>query len=321
VPARAPDAPLSPAVRRIVEERGLDPSALVGSGPGGRVLKEDALRAAAPATPAPFAPISPPPASAPSVPARTNAPEAAPTIQVPGIAAPVDGERVVPMSRIRLRIAEKLVRAQQTAAILTTFNEVDMSRVLETRARWKDAFEKSHGVKLGFMSFFGRACVEAVRDVPAVNAEIRGSDIVYHDFVNLGIAASTPRGLVVPVVRNAERLDFAGIEREIARLAARARDGVLTPEELSGGTFTITNGGVFGSLMSTPILNPPQSGILGMHKIEKRAVVVNDTIVIRPMMYLALSYDHRLIDGEQAVTFLVRVKERLEDPERLMLSV
>jgi 2-oxoglutarate dehydrogenase E2 component (dihydrolipoamide succinyltransferase) len=289
------------------------------------VLKEDAMRAAVPATPpAPSAPAEKPMPPAPLAPVRPGAPEAAPAAPAPptpGAAAPVAGERVVPMSRIRLRIAEKLVHAQKTAAILTTFNEVDMSRVLETRARWKDAFEKSHGVKLGFMSFFGRACVEAVRDVPAVNAEIRGSDIVYHDFVNLGIAASTPRGLVVPVVRNAERLDFAGIEREIARLAQRARDGVLTPEELSGGTFTITNGGVFGSLMSTPILNPPQSGILGMHKIEKRAVVVDDTIVIRPMMYLALSYDHRLIDGEQAVTFLVRVKERLEDPERLMLSV
>ena len=225
------------------------------------------------------------------------------------------------MNRIRIRIAEKLVRAQQTAAILTTFNEVDMTRVMESRARWKEAFEHKHGVRLGFMSYFARACVEAIRDVPAVNAEIRGTDIVYHDFVHLGIAASTPKGLVVPVVRNAERLDFAGIEREIARLAGRAREGTLTPEELSGGTFTITNGGVFGSLLSTPILNPPQGAILGMHKIEKRAVVVDDVIVARPMMYLALSYDHRLIDGEQAVTFLVRVKERLEDPERLMLAV
>jgi 2-oxoglutarate dehydrogenase E2 component (dihydrolipoamide succinyltransferase) len=225
------------------------------------------------------------------------------------------------MTRIRLRIAEKLVAAQQTAAILTTFNELDMSRVLETRARWKDAFEKKHGVKLGFMSFFARACVEAMRDVPAVNAEIRGTDMVYKDFVHLGIAASTPRGLVVPVVRNAHTLDFAGLEREIARLAQRARDGELTPQELSGGTFTITNGGVFGSLLSTPILNPPQSGILGMHKIEKRAVVVDDAVVVRPMMYVALSYDHRLIDGEQAVTFLVRVKERLEDPERMLLAV
>lgn len=305
-PLAAPaERALSPAVRRIVEENGLDVSALRGSGPGGRVLKEDALRAAEAASAAP-APAAPAPAAA--------------AIQAPAAKAGT-GERVVPMSRIRLRIAEKLVRAQQTAAILTTFNEVDMSRVLETRARWKDPFEKKHGVRLGFMSFFARACIEAVRDVPEANAEIRGSDIVYHDFVHLGIAASTPRGLVVPVVRNAERLDFAGIEREIARLAQRARDGELTPDELSGGTFTITNGGVFGSLLSTPILNPPQSGILGMHKIEKRPVVVDDAVVVRPMMYLAFSYDHRLIDGEQAVTFLVRVKERLEDPERLLLSV
>jgi 2-oxoglutarate dehydrogenase E2 component (dihydrolipoamide succinyltransferase) len=304
--APAKDAPLSPAVRRIVEERGLDPAALRGTGPGGRVLKEDALRAAPPA----------PPAAAPA--AAPAAPPAAPAAPA-GVAGA--GERIVPMNRIRIRIAEKLVRAQQTAAILTTFNEVDMSRVMESRARWKEAFEQKHGVRLGFMSYFARACVEAMRDVPAVNAEIRGTDIVYHDFVHLGVAASTPKGLVVPVVRNAERLDFAGLEREIARLAGRAREGLLTPEELSGGTFTITNGGVFGSLLSTPILNPPQSGILGMHKIEKRAVVVDDAIVVRPMMYLALSYDHRLIDGEQAVTFLVRVKERLEDPERLMLAV
>ena len=300
--APAKDVPLSPAVRRIVEERGLDPAALRGSGPGGRVLKEDVLHAEPPAAaPAPAA-------------ARAVATPAAP-------GTPAEGERVVPMNRIRIRIAEKLVRAQQTAAILTTFNEVAMTRVMESRARWKEAFEQKHGVRLGYMSYFARACVEAMRDVPAANAEIRGTDIVYHDFVHLGIAASTPKGLVVPVVRNAERLDFAGLEREIARLAGRAREGILTPEELSGGTFTITNGGVFGSLLSTPILNPPQSAILGMHKIEKRAVVVDDTIVARPMMYLALSYDHRLIDGEQAVTFLVRVKERLEDPERLMLAV
>ncbi len=306
--ATSPDRPLSPAVRRIVEENGLDAAAIRGTGPGGRVLKEDALRAAA-------APASAAAAEAPAAAPASAAPVATPET------APGEGERVVPMSRIRQRIAEKLVRAQQSAAILTTFNEVDMTRVLDTRARWKEAFESKHGVRLGFMSFFARACLEAMRDVPEVNAEIRGTDIVYHDFVHLGIAASTPRGLVVPVVRNVERLDFAGIEREIARLAQRARDGALTPEELSGGTFTITNGGVFGSLLSTPILNPPQSGILGMHKIEKRPVVVDDAVVVRPMMYLALSYDHRLIDGAQAVTFLVRVKERLEDPERLMLSV
>ena len=196
-----------------------------------------------------------------------------------------------------------------------------MSRVMDLRARHKDSFEKAHGVKLGFMSFFARACVLALADVPAVNAEIRGSDMVFHKAVHLGIAASTGRGLVVPVVRDAHRMDFAGLEREIARMAARARDGQLTPQELSGGTFTITNGGVYGSLLSTPILNPPQSGILGMHKIEKRAVVEGDAFVVRPMMYVALSYDHRIIDGQQAVTFLVRVKERLEDPERMLLRV
>jgi len=310
-PAPAPAAPaptreavLSPAVRRIVEERGLDPAAIAGTGPHGRVLKEDAL-AAAPAAPA--QPTAPAPASA--------APSAAP--------ADTDEDvRVVPMNRIRQRIAERLVQAQHTAAILTTFNEIDMSRVMDLRARHKDAFEKSHGVKLGFMSFFARACVLALADVPAVNAEIRGTDMVFHNRVHMGIAASTPKGLVVPVVQNAEQLDFAGLEKEIARLAQRARDGVLTPQELSGGTFTITNGGVFGSLLSTPILNPPQSGILGMHKIEKRAVVLeDDSIVVRPMMYVALSYDHRIIDGQQAVTFLVRVKERLEDLERMLLRV
>jgi 2-oxoglutarate dehydrogenase E2 component (dihydrolipoamide succinyltransferase) len=303
-PAPASSTPsLSPAVRRIVEERGLDPAAIAGSGPGGRILKEDALREAEARTPAPARMAEPP---APE-------PELAPVS--------VDGDRVVPMSRIRLKIAERMVQAQHTAAILTTFNEIDMSRVMDVRARYKDAFEKKHGVKLGFMSFFARACVQALADVPAVNAEIRGTDIVYHTPVHLGIAASTERGLVVPVVRDAQARDLAGLEREIARLAQRARDGLLTPQELSGGSFTITNGGVFGSLLSTPILNPPQSGILGMHKIEKRPVVVDDAVTVRSMMYVALSYDHRLIDGAQAVTFLVRVKERLEDPERMLLAV
>jgi 2-oxoglutarate dehydrogenase E2 component (dihydrolipoamide succinyltransferase) len=300
-PAPAASAPhLTPAVRRVVEERGLDASTLTGSGPGGRILKQDALAAPAPVAATPSAPTPAPAAPSP---------------------AAGEGERVVPMSRIRLRIAERLVQAQHTAAILTTFNEVDMSRVMELRARHKESFEQRHGVKLGFMSFFARACVQALADVPAVNAEIRGTDMVFHDAVHLGIAASTPKGLVVPVVRDAHRLDLAGLERGIAAMAAKAREGTLSPQELSGGTFTITNGGVFGSLLSTPILNPPQSGILGMHKIEKRAVVVDDQVVVRPMMYLALSYDHRIIDGEQAVTFLVRVKERIEDPERMMLAV
>ena len=308
----APDPALSPSVRRIVEERGLDPARIAGTGPGGRILKEDAIREPVPA-PAPPAPPAPAP--------REPEPAAAAHESGPALDGLEPGDRVEPMSRIRLRIAERLVKAQQTAAILTTFNEVDMSRVMDVRARYKEAFEKKHGVKLGFMSFFARACVQALADVPAVNAEIRGTDIVYHSSVHLGIAASTERGLVVPVVRDAHRLDLAGLEREVARMAQRARDGQLTPQELSGGTFTITNGGVFGSLLSTPILNPPQSGILGMHKIEKRPIVVDDQVVVRPMMYVALSYDHRLIDGQQAVTFLVRVKERLEDPERMLLAV
>jgi 2-oxoglutarate dehydrogenase E2 component (dihydrolipoamide succinyltransferase) len=312
---RPPAAPavLSPAVRRIVEERGLDPASIPATGPGGRILKEDALRAA----PAPAAA-----AGAATTAAPTDEPPAGDASLAPPVeAAAEEGERIVPMSRIRLRIAERLVQAQHTAAILTTFNEIDMTRVMEVRARHREAFEKKHGVKLGFMSFFARACVQALADLPVVNAEIRGTDVVYHSAVHLGIAVGTPRGLVVPVVRDAQRLDLAGLEREVARLAVRARDGQLTPQELSGGTFTITNGGVYGSLLSTPILNPPQSGILGMHKIEKRPVVVDDAVVVRPMMYVALSYDHRLVDGEQAVTFLVGVKARLEDPERMLLAV
>ena len=225
------------------------------------------------------------------------------------------------MSRIRKRIAERLVQAQHTAAILTTFNEIDMSAVMALRSAQKERFQKVHGVALGFMSFFARACITALREIPAINAEIRGDDIVYKHFVNLGIAVGTERGLVVPVVHGADRMSFAEIEAEIMRLAGLARDNKLAIDDLSGGTFTISNGGVYGSLLSTPILNPPQSGILGMHKIEKRPIVIDDQIVIRPMMYVALSYDHRIVDGEQAVTFLVRVTERLEDPTRLLLEV
>jgi len=225
------------------------------------------------------------------------------------------------MTRIRKRIAERLVQAQHNAAILTTFNEIDMSAVMSIRAAHKERFQKLHGVPLGFMSFFARACVLALEEFRVVNAEIRGDDIVYKDFVHLGIAVGTERGLVVPVVRHAEQMSFADLEREIGRFAGLARDGKLTPDDLSGGTFTISNGGVYGSLMSTPILNPPQSGILGMHKIEKRPVAIDDQVVIRPMMYVALSYDHRIVDGEQAVSFLVRVKERLEDPARLLLDI
>jgi len=302
--AAAPAAPpAGPAVRRMLEEHELDASEIEATGPRSRLLKEDLQRHLESAPPTPAA------APASAAPLPPAAPE------------PGEEERVVPMSRIRLRIAERLVRAQHTAAILTTFNEIDMSAVLELRARHQEAFEKKHGVRLGFMSLFARATILALAELPELNAEIRGTDIVYRGRVHLGVAVGTPRGLVVPVVRGADALGFAGIEREIARLATRARDGSLTPEELSGGTFTISNGGVYGSLLSTPILNPPQSGILGMHKIEKRPIAVGETVVVHPMMYVALSYDHRIVDGEQAVTFLVRIKERLEDPERMLLGV
>jgi len=292
--------PLSPAVRRLLAEHDLDPTLVPASGKGGRLTKEDVLayleRSARPVR------IDVPAAPKPS-------------------AALAEGEERVPLSPIRRRIAERLVQAQQTAAILTTFNELDMSAVIALRAEHKERFQKQHGIGLGFMSFFARACIAALRDIPVVNAEIRGDDIIYRKFVHLGVAVGTERGLVVPVLHHAERMSFADIEREIARLAGLARDGKLKLDDLAGGTFTISNGGVYGSLLSTPILNPPQSAILGMHKIEKRPVVLDDQIVIRPMMYVALSYDHRLVDGEQAVTFLVRVKERLEDPERLLLDV
>jgi 2-oxoglutarate dehydrogenase E2 component (dihydrolipoamide succinyltransferase) len=314
----------------MVEEHGLDPAAIPASGRGGRLLKEDVQRhleaivgksvVASPASAAGPGLSSPPVAArAPAVPTK------APT---PGTASPAmdpwaDGEeeRAVPMSRIRQRIAERLLDAQRSAAILTTFNEVDMSAVMELRARYKESFEQRHGVKLSYMSFFSRACVLALQQIPEINAQIRGTDIVYQRHVHMGVAVQTGRGLVVPVVHLADQRSFADLEREIARLALAARDNKLTLDELAGGTFTVSNGGVFGSLLSTPILNPPQSGILGMHKIEKRPVVVDDQMVIRPMMYLALSYDHRIVDGEQAVTFLVSVKQRLEDPERMLLDV
>lgn len=312
-PPHAVAAPTGPAARRAMEERGVTPAEIAGSGRGGRILKEDVERlAAAPAA----ASATPPVSSAPPAPARPAAPAPA------AASAPAGpGERTVPMTRLRQRIAERLVLAQHTAAILTTFNEIDMSAVLAARQLYKESFEKKHGVRLGFMSFFGRACIQALREIPELNAEIRGTDLVYRDAVHLGVAVGTERGLIVPVVRNAQDLGFAAIEREIVRLALRARDNTLSLDELVGGTFTITNGGVYGSLLSTPILNPPQSGILGMHKIEKRPIVINDQVVVRPMMYVALSYDHRIVDGEQAVTFLVRVKEQLEAPERMLLEV
>ena len=323
IASRAADPALSPAVRKLVAEHALDPAKLSGSGKGGRLTKDDVLRhleqpppAGAP-LPRPTEPLG---AEDARPPMESRAPTAA---TLPAASRPPEAEAPerVPMSRLRRRIAERLVEAQRTAAILTTFNEVDLSALLAARRRHREAFRERHGVDLGLMSLFGRACVGALRVVPVVNAQIDGTDIVYHRQVHLGIAVSTERGLVVPVIRGADSLDLPDLERRIEELARRAREGKITPDDLSGGTFTITNGGVFGSLLSTPILNPPQSGILGMHKIEDRPVAVDGQVVIRPMMYLALSYDHRLVDGAQAVTFLVRVKERLEDPLRMLLEV
>jgi 2-oxoglutarate dehydrogenase E2 component (dihydrolipoamide succinyltransferase) len=322
--------PLSPAVRRLIEEHGLDPATVPASGKGGRLLKEDVLayverRGAGSVDVGSTADGNAAVARAGAAAAAAAATHvvAAEVRSTPAPAAlpAAEGEEVVPMTRLRKRIAERLVQAQHTAAILTTFNEVDMSAVLALRAAQKERFQKMHGVALGFMSFFARASIAALQEIPEVNAEIRGDAVVYKRFVHLGIAVGTDRGLVVPIVHHAERMSFADIEREIARLAQLARDNKLAIDDLAGGTFTISNGGVYGSLLSTPILNPPQSGILGMHKIEKRPIVVDDQVVIRPMMYVALSYDHRLVDGGQAVTFLVRVKERLEDPTRLLLDV
>jgi 2-oxoglutarate dehydrogenase E2 component (dihydrolipoamide succinyltransferase) len=306
------EQPLSPAVRRIVTEENLDVAGLAGTGPHGRLTKGDVLDLAA----------HKPKVAASTTPAAAGSASAAVAI-APRPEPARDGplEERVPMTRLRQVIARRLVEAQQTAAILTTFNEVDMSAILDLRARYKEPFQKKHGVGLGFMSFFVAACSAATREVPAVNAEIQGTDILYRHFVHMGVAVGTERGLVVPVVRNADRMSFAEIEKEIGRLAELARSNKLSVDDLSGATFTISNGGVYGSLLSTPILNPPQSGILGMHKIEKRPVVVNDQIVVRPMMYLALSYDHRIVDGSGAVTFLVRVKEALEDPTRLLLGL
>ena len=297
-PVTAAAATLPPSVRRIVEESGLDPAGVSGTGKDGRLTKGDALAALA---------------------ARAAPPAAAP------VARPVreihEREERVPMTRLRQTIARRLKEAQQTAAMLTTFNEVDMSAVMALRNQYKDVFEKRHGVKLGFMGFFVKACIFALKDVPAVNAEIDGTDLVYKNHYDIGVAVGTEKGLVVPVLRDADELTLAGVESGIAALGKKARDGHLALEDLQGGTFTISNGGVYGSLMSTPILNAPQSGVLGMHKIQDRPVVVGGQIVVRPMMYLALSYDHRVVDGQGAVTFLVKVKEHIEDPQRLLLDI
>ena len=301
---------LSPAVAYQVAEKGVDVASISPSGPGGRITKGDVLAAADSKSAAP-APTAPAPAAKPS----------APVVSSPVIGGAERAQTRQKMPNIRQKIAQRLVEAQHTAAILTTFNEVDMSRVMDLRAKYKDAFQKKHGIGLGFMSFFVKATTEALQAFPAVNAQIDGTEIIYHNYCDIGVAVSTERGLMVPVVRSAERMGFSQIEKAIMDYALKARENKISVNDLQGGTFTITNGGVFGSLLSTPILNPPQSAILGMHSIKKRPVVVDDQIVIRPMMYLALSYDHRMIDGKEAVSFLVRIKELIEDPERLLLSI
>jgi 2-oxoglutarate dehydrogenase E2 component (dihydrolipoamide succinyltransferase) len=296
--AKPDDKPLAPSVQRIVTETGLDPTGVAGTGKDGRITKGDALAAL-----------------------ETRATAPAPAPAPVAVRATHEREERVRMTRLRQTIARRLKEAQSNAAMLTTFNEVDMSAVMALRSSYKDVFEKSHGVKLGFMSFFVRACVAALKAVPEVNAEIDGQDLIYKNHYDIGVAVGTEKGLVVPVVRDAEAMSLAEIEKEIGALGKKARDGHLAIEDMQGGTFTISNGGVYGSLMSTPILNAPQSGILGMHKIQDRPMVVNGQIVIRPMMYLALSYDHRVVDGQGAVTFLVKVKEAIEDPQRLLLDV
>lgn len=305
--AAGDDAILSPAARKLAEENGIDPNSIAGTGKGGRVTKEDVVAA---------------------VEAKKNAPAAAakPAAALAAAAAVVATgdrpEKRVPMTRLRAKIAERLVEAQSSMAMLTTFNEVDMTEVMALRSKYKDLFEKSHnGVRLGFMSFFVKAATEALKRFPAVNASIDGNDIVYHGYADIGVAVSSDRGLVVPVLRNAEQMSLAEIESGIATFGKKAKDGKLSIEEMTGGTFTITNGGTFGSMMSTPIVNPPQAAILGMHNIIQRPMAINGQVVIRPMMYLALSYDHRLIDGKEAVTFLVTIKNLLEDPARLLLEI
>lgn len=311
--ASAAEEVLSPAVKKLIDENGLDPAMISGTGKDGRIVKGDVLAvldAKGAASPAPVAAPAPAPA------ARAPAPIS--------VGAPVDQsarEERVRMTRLRKTIATRLKAAQNTAAILTTFNEVDMTGVMSARKQYKDLFEKKHGVRLGFMSFFVKACLTALKDIPSVNAEIDGDEMVYKNYYNIGVAVGTDKGLVVPVVKEAQNLSLAGIEKTINAYGKSARDGTLKLEDLQGGTFTISNGGVYGSLMSTPILNAPQSGVLGMHKIQERPMVVDGEIKILPMMYLALSYDHRIVDGKEAVTFLVRVKECLEDPQRMLLDL
>ncbi|AHB56796.1 2-oxoglutarate dehydrogenase complex dihydrolipoyllysine-residue succinyltransferase [Pseudomonas aeruginosa] len=300
------DAILSPAARKLAEEAGIDPNSIAGTGKGGRVTKEDVVAAVEAKKNAPAAPAKP----------------AAPAAEEPIFAAGDRVEKRVPMTRLRAKVAERLVEAQSAMAMLTTFNEVNMKPIMDLRSKYKDLFEKKHnGVRLGFMSFFVKAATEALKRFPGVNASIDGNDIVYHGYQDIGVAVSSDRGLVVPVLRNAEFMSLAEIEGGIANFGKKAKEGKLTIEDMTGGTFTISNGGVFGSLLSTPIVNPPQTAILGMHKIQERPMAVNGQVVILPMMYLALSYDHRLIDGKEAVSFLVAIKDLLEDPARLLLDV
>ncbi|HLJ39629.1 MAG TPA: 2-oxoglutarate dehydrogenase complex dihydrolipoyllysine-residue succinyltransferase [Steroidobacteraceae bacterium] len=310
---------LSPSVRRLVEENRLDPAAIPASGRDGRLTKADVVGFLDKKSPA-----ATPPAGA-SATAAAAAPAAREPAGRPSPAAPqppaTRAEQRVPMTRLRARIAQRLLEAQSTQALLTSFNEVDLTEVQALRARHKERFEKQHGVKLGFMSFFVKACIEALKKFPVVNASVDGNDIIYHEYYDIGVAVSTERGLVVPIVRDADGKSFAQIEKEVADYARKARDGTIGIADLTGGTFTITNGGVFGSLMSTPIVNAPQSAILGMHKVQERPMVVNGQIVVRPMMYLAVTYDHRIIDGREAVQFLVAVKDALEDPGRIMLAI
>jgi 2-oxoglutarate dehydrogenase E2 component (dihydrolipoamide succinyltransferase) len=300
------DAPLAPSVRKLSAESGIDAATVPGSGKDGRVTKGDMLAAIEKAA---------------SAPTPVNQPAAAVQVRAPSPADDAAREERVKMTRLRLTIARRLKEVQNTAAMLTTFNEVDMTHIMAMRSQYKDVFEKKHGIKLGFMGFFTKACVQALKDIPAVNAEIDGSDLIYKNYYHIGVAVGTDKGLVVPVVRDCDQKSMAEIEKAIADFGRRARDGQLKIEELQGGTFTITNGGIYGSLMSTPILNAPQSGILGMHKIQDRPMAIGGKVEIRPMMYLALTYDHRVIDGKEAVTFLVRVKESLEDPARLVLDL
>jgi 2-oxoglutarate dehydrogenase E2 component (dihydrolipoamide succinyltransferase) len=315
--------PPSPAARKKLAEAGLDAEAVAGSGRRGQVLKEDVVAARAeeeePEEPEEIAP--PPPAQRAMTPASAPMPVPTHNLRLPSAANDAAREERVRMTRLRMTIAQRLKDAQNTAAMLTTFNDVDMSAVMKLRSEYKELFEKRHGIKLGFMGFFVKACLQALKEIPAVNAEIDGDEVVYKNYYHIGVAVGTERGLVVPVIREADRMSLAEIEAHITDFGKRARAGKLGIDEMQGGTFTITNGGVYGSLMSTPILNAPQSGILGMHRIEERAVVRAGQVVARPMMYLALSYDHRIVDGKEAVAFLVRVKECLEDPQRFILEL